>query len=290
MAEVDARDARIAQLEKRLEAALERIAQLEAENARLREENRQLKERLGLNSSNSSKPPSSDAPGTPRQPKKPTGRRPGGQPGHKKHERALLPSEDVQHVVELVPKECRGCKRRLHGQDSTPRRHQVVEVPPLSAIVTEYRCHALQCPDCAVVTREEVPAHARSVFGDRLAALASLLVGKYRLSKRLVKDALSDMLGVELSVGSVSNLEGEISQALAPTTAEALDYVRASQAANADETGFAQGREGGRAARAWLWVVATALVVVFHIARNRNGKVARHLLGADFAGFLTTDR
>ncbi len=59
---------------------------------------------------------------------------------------------------------------------------------------------------------------------------------------------------------------------------------------NADETGFAQGRKGGRAARAWLWVVATALVVVFHIARNRNGKVARHLLGEDFAGFLTTDR
>jgi transposase len=117
-----------------------------------------------------------------------------------------------------------------------------------------------------------------------------LLVGKYRLSKRLVKDALSDMLGVELSVGSVSNLEGEISQALAPATAEALAYVRASQVASADETGFKQGREGGRAGRVWLWVVATALVVVFHIARNRNDKEARQLLGEDFAGFLTTDR
>ncbi|WP_073568415.1 IS66 family transposase, partial [Archangium sp. Cb G35] len=297
MVQVDARDVQIAQLEKRLEAALERIAQLERENERLREENRRLREenrllreRLGLNSSNSSKPPSSDAPGAPRQPKKRTGRRPGGQPGHKKHERALLPPENVRHVVELVPRECRGCKRRLHGQDSSPRRHQVVEVPPLSAIVTEYRCHALQCPDCGLVTRGELPAHARRVFGDRLAALASLLVGKYRLSKRLVKDALSDMLGVELSVGSVSNLEGEMSQALAPAAAEALDYVRDSRVASADETGFAQGREGGRAARAWLWVVATALVVVFHIARNRSGKVARQLLGEDYAGFLTTDR
>ena len=290
MVQVDARDVQLAQLEKRLEAALARIAQLEEENARLREENRRLKERLGLNSSNSSKPPSSDAPGTPRQSKRPTGRRPGGQPGHKKHERALLPPEQVQHIVDLVPKECRGCKRRLRGQDSAPRRHQVVEVPPLSAIVTEYRCHALQCPDCGVVTRGEVPAYARSAFGDRLAAFASLLVGKYRLSKRLVKDALSDMLGVELSVGSVSNLEGEMSEALAPATAEALASVRGSEAVNADETSFFQGRKGGRAARAWLWVVATALVVVFHIARNRNGKVARHLLGEDFAGFLTTDR
>jgi len=125
MVEVDARDARIAELEAW----------------------------LNQNSSNSSKPPSSNISGTPRQPKKPTGRRPGGQPGHKKHERALLPLEDVQHAVELVPGECRGCKRRLHGQDTAPRRHQVVEVPPLSAIVTEYRCHALKCPGCGVVTR-----------------------------------------------------------------------------------------------------------------------------------------
>ena len=290
MVQVDARDVQIAQLEKRLEAALARIAQLEEENARLREENRRLKERLGLNSSNSSKPPSSDAPGPPRQSKRPTGRRPGGQPGHKKHERALLPPEQVQHVVEVVPKECRGCKRRLRGQDSAPRRHQVVEVPPLSAIVTEYRSHALTCPACGEVTRGEVPEHARSVFGDRLAALASLLVGKYRLSKRLVKDALSDMVGVELSLGSVSNLEAEMSQALAPAAAEALAFVRASEAVNADETSFAQGREGGRAARVWLWVVATALVVVFHIAPIRGGKVARHLLGEDFAGILTSDR
>src|SRR5690349_25083119 len=109
MAEVDPRDARIAQLEKRLEAALERVAQLEEENKQLREENQRLKERLGLNSNNSSKPPSTDAPGTPRQPKKPTGRRPGGQPGHKKQERKLLPPEQVQNFVELVPKQCKGC-------------------------------------------------------------------------------------------------------------------------------------------------------------------------------------
>jgi transposase len=273
---VAARDEVIARLMAKVEALTARVAELEA--------------RLNQNSNNSSRPPSSDAPGTPRQPKKPTGRRPGGQPGHKKHERALLRPEDVQHVVELVPSQCRGCKGRLHGRDNVPRRHQVVEVPVLSAIVTEYRCHALACSDCGLVTRAEVPAHARSVFGDRLAALASLLVGKYRLSKRLVKDALSDMLGVELSVGSVSNLESEMADALASPTAEALAYVQSSDVANADETGFAEGRESGRARRAWLWVVATALVVVFHIARSRSSKVARQLLGEDFAGLLTTDR
>jgi transposase len=290
MAEVDPRDARIAQLEKRLEAALERIAQLEEENKQLREENQRLKERLGLNSNNSSKPPSSDAPGTARQPKKPTGRRPGGQPGHKKHERKLLPPEQVQHFVELVPKQCKGCGRRLMGKDGKPHLHQVVEVPPLSAIVTEYRSHALECSGCGTVTREEVPAHVSSAFGDRLGALASLMVGKYRLSKRLVKDALSDMLGVQLSVGSVVNLEGEMAEALAPAVLEAGEYVRAADRAHADETGWVEGRKEGRGQRAWLWLVATALVAVFHIARSRGGKVARALLGEDFAGILVSDR
>jgi transposase len=290
MEEVDPRDALIAELRAQLAERDARIAQLMAQVAALTARVAELEARLGQNSSNSSRPPSSDTPGSPRQRKKPTGRSAGGQPGHKKHERALLPPEQVQRVVEVVPEECRSCRGRLEGQDSAPRRHQVVEVPPLSAFVTEYRCHAVACTRCGVVTRGEVPAHARSAFGDRLTALASLLVGKYRLSKRLVKDALSDMLGVELSVGSVSNLEGEMSQALAPAAAQALDSVRAAQAVHADETGFAQGREGGRAGRAWLWVVASALVVVFHIARSRGGKVARHLLGVNYAGFLTTDR
>ena len=290
MAEVDPRDARIAQLEAMVAERDARIAELMAKVEALTARVAELEARLGQNSSNSSRPPSSDGPGTKRQPKKPTGRRPGGQFGHKKHERVLLAPEQVRRFVDVVPEECRGCQRQLKGEDKTPRRHQVVEVPPLSAVVTEYRCHALRCTGCGAVTRGEVPAHARSVFGDRLTALASLLVGKYRLSKRLVKDALSDVVGVELSVGSVSNLEGEMSQALAPAAAEALAFIQEAEAVNADETGFVQGREGSRAGRAWLWVVATALVVVFHIARSRGGQVARHLLGEDFAGILTTDR
>jgi transposase len=276
-AQLAERDARIAQLEAQVEALTARVAELEA--------------RLKQNSSNSSKPPSSDAPGTPRRPKKRKGRRrPGGQPGHKKHERALLPLEAVQHVVELVPKQCKGCQRGLEGVDAEPQRHQVVEVPPLSAIVTEYRCHALECRACGTVTRAAVPAHARSAFGERLGALGSLLVGKYRLSKRLVKEALSDMLGVELSVGSISNLEGEMSEALAPSVAQAGAYVRQADKAHADETGWVQGRKKGRGRRAWLWMVATTLVAVFHISSSRGGKVARALLGKDFTGFLISDR
>lgn len=294
----ESQDARIGELEAKLaerEAELaerdKRITELLVLVGALTQRVAELEQKLSQNSSNSSRPPSSDAPGTPRrQKKKRKGRRPGGQPGHKKHERVLVPPEQVQHVKELVPKQCRACRKRLHGKDSTPLRHQVVEVPPLSAVVTEYRCHELECPECGTRTRAEVPAEARSAFGERLCALSSLLVGKYRLSKRLVQAALSDMLGVEVSLGSVANVEREMSQALSPAVTEAQAYVRQADMAHADETGWVEGRHQGRARRAWLWVVATLLVVVFHISSSRGGKVAKKLLGEDFTGFLVTDR
>ena len=247
MAGLDPRDARIAELEAQVAARDAVIVELLAKVAALTARVAELEARLSQNSSKSSKPPSSDSPGTPHPPKKRPGRGPSGQTGHKKHERRLLPPEAVQHFVELVPHECKGCGRRLLGRDCEPRRHQVVEVPPLSAIVTEYRSHVLECSACGTLTRAPLPAYARSAFGERLGAVASLLVGKYRLSKRLVKDALSDMQGVDVSVGSVVNLEREMTDALAPAVAEARADVQAADKAHADETG---GWRGARRAGA----------------------------------------
>lgn len=284
MRSLESTEAQVVQLQVLLGAALERIRQLEEENA-------QLREQVGQNSTNCSKPPSADPPGTVRPRKnKRRGRRPGGQPGHPKHERELVPAEQVQQVVEVVPERCKKCQHKLSGQDAAPQRHQVVELPPVAAQVTEYRCHQLECAACGTLTRGEVPPEAASAFGERLGGLVCLLVGKYRLSKRLVCEALSDMVGVKLSVGSVSNLEQEMSAALQTPMAEAEQYVRQADMVNVDETGWKQGVKRGRAARAWLWVFATALVVVFRIATSRGGQVARHVLGQDFTGWLISDR
>ncbi len=96
----DARDRCIDQLEAKLEWALARIAQLEAENAELRA-------RLGLNSTNSSKPPSSDPPEVERGSRKPTGRKRGGQPGHKPHKRKLVPPDKVTRTTDVLPDNCK---------------------------------------------------------------------------------------------------------------------------------------------------------------------------------------
>ena len=293
---MDARDQRIEALEARVEKLLarveeqdRRISALEAENRALKVENVELRARLNQNSTNSSKPPSSDPPGVDRQPKSPTGRKPGGQPGHKPHKRELLPVEEVDKVVDLVPKTCGRCEARLFGKDVEPVRHQVTEIPPISPFVTEYRCHALTCGRCGAESREELPGEVRSAFGERLAATVCVLVGKYRLSKRLVQDALADLLGVELALGSVSNLEQEVSAALESQVAEAEEFVREQNVVHADETGWAEGRHDGRARRAWLWVAASALVSVFRISRSRGSEVAKSLLDG-FVGFLVTDR
>lgn len=193
MAELDLRDARIAKLEALLEAALERITHLEEENRQLREENRQLRERLSLNSSNSSKPPSSDAPGTARQPKKPTGRRPGGQPGHKKHERCLLPPEAVQHFVELVPRECNGC-RRLRIEPLTPE--DTAEY--LRVRLARAGCdRELFASDALAMLHEAASGALRDVDRLATAALREAARRKKKLVERDVLARVLDTVGID---------------------------------------------------------------------------------------------
>lgn len=151
------------------------MAALEAKDAEiesLKTEVAALRERLGQNSSNSSRPPSSDPPQASRRSRpEPSGKKQGAQVGHPGAGRALKPMEEVDHVVDLRPLRCRKCGRRLAGDDPQPARHQVTEIPLAQAAVTEYRRHTLACGTCGVKTEaewsEQVP---RGSFGARLQA------------------------------------------------------------------------------------------------------------------------
>src|SRR5437763_12187782 len=108
---------------------------LRAENAQLRARVQELEARQGQNSTNTSRPPSSDPPERPpRLPGPPSGRRRGGQPGHEPHQRALRPPEQVDAVVVHWPTHCRGCQTLLaRAAVGDPVRHQVTELPPVRA-------------------------------------------------------------------------------------------------------------------------------------------------------------
>src|SRR5689334_15243216 len=139
-AQVAERDARIAELEAQVKALTRRVAELEAQ--------------LKRNSTNSSKPPSSDPPGVRRTPRVPTGRRPGGQPGHELHKRELLRPEQVDRFIDVpAPERCTSCEGKLEGGQRQVLRHQMVEIPPLKPLVTEFRCHVLECAHCGTLNR-----------------------------------------------------------------------------------------------------------------------------------------
>jgi transposase len=119
---------------------------------------RDLEARLKLNSNNSSKPPSSDPIGMKRKPPAPpSGKKRGGQPGHRKAHRALVPPEKVHESIHCKPTACRRCGHGLSGDDPEPLIHQVAELPKIEPIVDEYRLHRLSCPGCGETTCGTLP-------------------------------------------------------------------------------------------------------------------------------------
>jgi transposase len=266
-------------LEARLEA-------LEAMVQALQEHNRTLQEQLNQTSRNSSRPPSSDPPQHERPRRPQSQRRRGGQPGHPGHTRTLIPVADVDEVVVLKPEQCTHCHAPLRGDDPQPWRHQVIELPPIKPVVTEYQWHQLVCAACGEVTRAPWPAGVPSgTYGPRVQATVALYTGAYRLSKRTTQQMMDDVFGVPLSVGTISQLEQATTAAVVAPVEEARTYVHTQAVAHLDETRWRQG-----AKQAWLWVAVTTWVTVFVVRLSRSGDIARALLGKTFSGILVTDR
>ena len=268
------RDARIAALE-------HRVAELEAK----------VRELLSRNASNSSLPPSANPPGAPAPvQKKKSKRRRGGQPGHPPHLRQLLPPERVSQTIPLLPDRCQRCQtplpRTAGPDDPAPSRHQVVELPELTAVITEYQGHARTCPCCGHVTQAPIPARIRAhSCGPKLTAVMAYLAGRHHVSKRGVEEIVETVFDAPMSLGTIAALEQEVSQALAPAHAEAVAAVRQAPVKHVDETGW---KQAGR--RCWLWLAATPTVAAFTIHARRNLAGLTALLGETITGFVCTDR
>jgi transposase len=252
----------------------------------LQEQVHTLEERRNQTSRNSSRPPSSDSPQH-QHPRRPPGkRRRGGQPGHPGHTRTLVPVDEVDEVVVLKPKQCSSCQAPLSGDDAAPFRHQVIEIPPIKPVITEYQWHQLTCPACGETTRAPWPEGVPSgTYGPRVHATVALCTGSYRLSKRTTRQVMDDLFGVPMSASTISQSEKATTEVVAKPMEEARAYVQEQAVAHLDETSWRQGDK-----RAWLWVAVTSLVTVFLVRMSRGGQVARELLGEKFSGILVTDR
>src|ERR1017187_4619514 len=278
------RDRKLLEAEKQISEAEKQIADLE----------RKLALRL-QNSVTSSKPPSSDglAGGQrPRGRKKGKSRRKaGGQPGHRGHWRGLAPADRVDQVIDLLPDRCRHCDcsfagtRRKASLQGEPRRHQVTELPPIEAHITEYRCQNAVCPDCAKATQAELPEEAQGHFGPELTALIAYLTVVCRMPRRVVQELLGQVLGIPLSLGSIQNSWEEASEAVAEPCTELEKQLAHEPVINSDETGY---RTSGE--KRWLWALVAANFVFYKIALTRGAEVLVQLLGEVFAGILCSDR
>jgi transposase len=248
-----------------------------------------LEARLNQNSTNSSKPPSTDPPAVKvkrRPPAPPTGRKRGGQPGHKRHTRALVPPGQLRETFEVRPARCGGCGSPLRGKDPDPLRHQVAEIPPVRPDVDEYRLHRLTCSSCGTVTRAELPAGVPTgPFGPRLRAILAMFAGSYRLAKRPIQQLVSDLFGLDISLGMISKLERRAAEALEPVVAGVAAAIVAAPSAHIDETSWAEANQ-----KAWLWVGQTNELTAFTSADNRGADVARSIIGIDRAKVVVSDR
>jgi transposase len=275
-------------LEERLARLEAIIAARDAEIERLRARVEELERKLGENSQNSNKPPSSDSPADRQARKKAAGggRKPGGQPGHEPHNRKVLPPERVTRTKHCFPKNCRRCERRLpKAVDANAHLHQVIDLPSdIQPDVTNYYLHSVGC-ECGETTCAVLPLGIpRGMLGPRLLALVGVLIAACHVSRRKVQALLSDVLSVEVSLGALSQSEQTINDAVAPAVEEARLHALAAGVKHVDATTWYR-----RHTLESLWTLATKAVTVFTIATDATKETLKSWLKRR-CGFMVSDR
>jgi transposase len=253
-----------------------RIAQLEAELASLRK-----------TPQNSSLPPSTQHPhAKPASGQAKSKRKRGGQPGHPKHERSLIRSEDCQEVVTLKPRECRRCGTKLTGTDPEPWRHQVWELPEIQPVITEYQRHRLNCPCCGESTCAELPTGVpRGQSGPRLIAFVATLMAHFRQSKRRTSLFVTSVLNIPCCSSLTVKHQQIAMQALRPAYQELVAALPSQPHLNGDESPTKEATT-----KAWLWTFVAKTFTVFALRGSRAATAISELLGETFAGVMSCDR
>lgn len=289
LARVDQLTVEVAQLKLENRQLREENQQLRQENGRLRQENAELREQLTAKQTpqNSSLPPSTQHPhARPASPKPRSSKKRGGQPGHERHERPLIPTSECQQVRPLKPEQCRRCRTELSGADLEPLRHQVWELPEIKPEVSEYQRHRLVCPKCGETTCAELPPGVPiGQAGPRLTALTALLMACFRQSKRRTALFLEAFLNQPCSAAWTVKLQNRTTPALRPAYDELVAALPEQSVLGGDETPSKEANQ-----KVWLWTFVAENFTVFTLRASRAATTIRELLGTTFAGVVTCDR
>ena len=276
------------------EPARQLMLGLLAEISELRGRVEELERQSNRNSTNSSLPPSRDAPMTRQQRRalareraKQSLRKQGGQPGHEGKTREMVAPDRLDERRVRLPARC-GCGHQFAGDEPAvgdPVCHQQYELPVIVPLVIEHRRARLACPGCGRAVLADLPGPALAGFGPRLDAHIAVLAGVFRLSRDQVRQVVVEVFGVPASKGSIDNALMRMSAILADPWSELRDAVRQADAVHADETSWRL-----QGATNWLWVAASALMACYRIDPRRTRQAAQELLGEDFGSIAITDR
>lgn len=251
---------------------VEQAGQIERLTARVAE----LERRLGLNSRNSSKPPSSDGLGkpVPRSLRGRSGRRAGGQPGSAGTTLRQVANPD--EVVEHRPRRCGGCRASLVGASVTSvAARQVFDVPPLRVRVTEHRMVTCRCAGCGRSTMAVAPVGvgAPVQYGPGVAAIVVYLAVRQHIPVARLAELCAEVLGVEVSTGWVAAQVRPAALALTGFTDRVTTAIGAAPVAHFDESGT---RVGGRLR--WVHSASTPTLTHYHLD-DKRGRVAMDAAG-----------
>jgi transposase len=258
----------------------------QAEIEALKEIIADLQSKNGRSSKNSSKSPSSDSPEQrkKRKQKPRSSRHKGGQPGHKKHERALLPEDQVDEIHHYFPdSQCR-CGNKIEINEEPTCRHQVFDLPEVKYTVTEHQLFSGKCVSCGKTHSAHLPAWVPSgQMGAGLISTILLLSGQFHLSMRQIQAYLNEQWTLNFSTGAISQAQGKALPWLGNIYRQIGDKARRSHVAHADET-----RHFRHTTQRWLWAMVTPSLCFFMVHFSRGKKAANELLGS-FKGYLVTD-
>ena len=282
---------RAVEVEQRAVEAEQRVNTLTEEIEKLKKKTAKQSSRLGQNSTNSHKPPSSDGPEKKKKKRKSGSKRkkgnrkPGGQPGHTGNHR-LVPLEEVTSVNEVIPPTCKGCNRNLSSDDTVgkPRIHQVFELPKVEMEVHQYNLHRCQCRDCGEYTLGELKPENRTGQGPNLTAFIGLCTAAFRLSRRVLQELLLAMTGRSPSVGAIQRCWERTAEAVAPAVEELEKALPFQPSLHLDETGW---KEKGK--KLWLWVATTTNFACFSI-NNRSRDQIKCWFPNGYSGVICSDR
>ena len=255
--------------------------------ARLERKVAELESRLNKTPQNSSLPPSTQHPHAKPAPGQPQSKKQrGGQPGHKKCERSLVPIDQCDDVQPLKPTECRRCGTKLSGSDPTPLRHQVFELPEIKPIITEYQRHRLVCRCCGETTCAELPPGVpQGQSGPRLIAFAGLLMAYFRQSKRRTALFLETLLNQPCCPALTVKMQTQVTTAVREAYDELAAQLPTEERLSIDESPTKE-----RQAKAWLWTFVSSTFTVFALRTTRAATVLDEMLTDAFDGVVNCDR